>query len=150
MNIINYSQAVCLENEYFKNKYFFQVTSSPAVLRCEYPGNAIGCLQKHHSNINKAAAVAAAAAAAASAALDPSAVDPSAVDLSAGLSAVDPSAVDLSAVDAAVDPEEDEVKEGQLYSLNSEAGNNSDDSGCAQEQSEQPIVNETGNYLKVD
>ena len=129
------------------------MTSSPAVLRCEYPGNAIGCLQKHHSNINKAAAVAAAAAAAAvaaSAALDPSAVDPS-----AGLSAVDPSAVDLSAVDlsavnAAVDPEEDEVKEGQLYSLNSEAGNNSDDSGCAQEQSEQPIVNETGNYLKVD
>ena len=117
------------------------MTSSPAVLRCEYPGNAIGCLQKHHSNINKAAAVAAAAAAAASAAIDPSAVD---------LSAVDPSAVDLSAVDAAVDPEEDEVKEGQLYSLNSEAGNNSDDSGCAQEQSEQPIVNETGKYLKVD
>ena len=116
------------------------------MLRCEYPGNAIGCLQKHHSNINKAAAVAAAAAAAASAAIDPSAVDPSAVDLSA----VDPSAVDLSAVDAAVDPEEDEVKEGQLYSLNSEAGNNSDDSGCAQEQSEQPIVNETGTYLKVD
>ena len=127
------------------------MTSSPAVLRCEYPGNAIGCLQKHHSNINKAAAVAAAAAAAASAALDPSAVDPSAVDLSAvDLSAVDPSAVDLSAVDAAVDPEEDEVKEGQLYSLNSEAGNNSDDSGCAQEQSEPPIVNETGNYLKMD
>ena len=113
------------------------------MLRCEYPGNAIGCLQKHHSNINKAAAVAAAAAAAAaaSAALDPSAVDPSAVD---------PSAVDLSAVDAAVDPEEDEVKEGQLYSLNSEAGNNSDDSGCAQEQSEPPIVNETGKHLKVD
>ena len=106
------------------------------MLRCEYPGNAIGCLQKHHSNINKAAAVAAAAAAAASAAIDPSAVDPSAVD--------------LSAVDAAVDPEEDEVKEGQLYSLNSEAGNNSDDSGCAQEQSEQPIVNETGTYLKGD
>ena len=119
-------------------------------MRCEYPGNAIGCLQKHHSNINKAAAVAAAAAAAASAAIDPSAVDlsaadPSAVDLSAGLSVVD-----LSAVDAAVDPEEDEVKEGQLYSLNSEAGNNSDDSGCAQEQSEPPIVNETGKYLKVD
>ena len=81
-----------------------------------------------------------------SAALVPSAVDPSAVDISA----VDPSAVDLSAVDAAVDPEEDEVKEGQLYSLNSEAGNNSDDSGCAQEQSEPPIVNETGKYLKVD
>ena len=106
-------------------QYFFvQVTSSPAVLRCEYPGNPIDCLQQHHNNVNKAAAAAAAAA-----------------------SSSDAAAVASS--EAAVEPEVgDEVKEGQMYSLNSEAGNNSDESGMGEELAqESATANEIGTFF---
>ena len=100
------------------------------MLRCEYPGNPIGCLQQHHNKVTKSEGGVSTVAAVARA-----------VD-----AVVDAMASADSAAEQDLNPQPPE-EERQMYSLNSEAGNNSDEGmgeELAQDQAEQQINSESG------